>query len=500
MKNNFLRFIAFFCMIFLLITSSACNTNYSGSQPNSINDVSVTNTKRAGYSFEPIINSKMPVIRITTSGGDNTFATEYGLTEKLNDHIKYVNAYVSIDDGADSSYNLSNTPAQVKVRGNYTINYDKKPLKIKFFDKQSILGMSQGNKFQEWVLLAEWKDISMLNDPVAFYLGNKILGSDGYYCTDFRTVEVYLNDKYWGVYVLIEQQQVENGRIEVPKVRDDYKGVDIGYFFEYDYYYSYELAIPKNGGDPVFTLDYGTDEFFQKGYTIKSQINDDAQTEFIQTYMQNVFDIVYKATRESEFYKFNDDYRKLIKADSTNPKEIVENVIDIKSLVDTFILNEICCDTDINWSSFYMSVDMSESGNKKLVFQAPWDFDYAFGLNVQKYSPFEEDYAFNSGNPWFTLFKDQEWFMDLVRQKWEEIKLNNVKEKTLELISTHKQVYEGYYIRNYQRWPERIKNGMTEVNEIANGFKNQADAADYLYDWLAKRFDYLDSKWSNNRG
>ena len=44
---------------------------------------------------------------------------------------------------------------------------------------------------KSWVLLADYKDCALERNSVAFYLGQQILGSDGYYCSDFRQVEVH---------------------------------------------------------------------------------------------------------------------------------------------------------------------------------------------------------------------------------------------------------------------------------------------------------------------
>ena len=52
----------------------------------------------------------------------------------------------------------SGTPAavdaDVKVRGNWTTNYDKKPLKLKFAEKTSLAQLADGEGFKNWLLLA----------------------------------------------------------------------------------------------------------------------------------------------------------------------------------------------------------------------------------------------------------------------------------------------------------------------------------------------------------
>ncbi len=40
---------------------------------------------------------------------------------------------------------------------------------------------------------------------------------------------MYLNNLYWGVYLLAEQQQVNANRINVTEPEDNYTGTDIGF-------------------------------------------------------------------------------------------------------------------------------------------------------------------------------------------------------------------------------------------------------------------------------
>ncbi|MBO7736677.1 MAG: CotH kinase family protein, partial [Clostridia bacterium] len=191
----------------------------------------------------------MPVVRISTpTDTRNNWATQYNRNDKLQDRIDYIDGTVTVDS-CPEVYKMENVVAEVKVRGNYTLEYAKKPIRIKFDKAQNMLGLHKQEKYKNWVLLADWKDLSALNNTMAFYLGQEILGSDGYYCTDFQNVEVYLNGQYWGVYLLVEQQEVKEGkngvsnRMSVPEVptyeNEDgdelgYAEYDVGYVMEYD--------------------------------------------------------------------------------------------------------------------------------------------------------------------------------------------------------------------------------------------------------------------------
>lgn len=496
------------CVI-ILLSACACESsdkNNNDSMPSDSSEqssvesvVSKTESTESSADSNPtdttsLVPDNMPIISINTVDGSNSFVTDYGRNEKLQGLIKYVDALITVNSG-DENFDFSDVEAEVKVRGNYTLSYDKKPIRIKFSKKQSILGLHNGEKYKNWVLLADWKDLSMTNNALTFYLGKYLFGEDGYYCSDFRYVEVYINNNYWGVYLLAEQQEVKDGRFSTVEVDDNYGGTDIGYMFEFDGYYTEELEAPNGDGDPTFTLNYNDDRYTQIGYTVKSDIYSFEQLEFIKNFVQNVYLISKTAINDNVYLKFDDAYMNVIESPAKSVKEAVGEVIDLQSLVDIYILQEIAVDPDIAWSSFYMSVDMSENGKKKLVFEAPWDFDSAYGIK-KKYTSYDGLFAADSLNPWLSLLAYEDWFIEMVKDRWNRMTEQNVQQNALQLILEIKDKYSEQFTRNYEKWKKRALFGNGELIPEVNAFRTQGEAADYLHNWLSKRFQYLDSVWS----
>jgi hypothetical protein len=455
----------------------------------------------ARYGYIPAISNVMPIVHINTSDGNNEWVTKYGKNDKVAGNIDYVDATINVS-GCAKEHEMDNVEAEVKVRGNATLNYEKKPIRIKFSSKKNLLGLHDGEKYKNWVLLADYKDLSLSNNTAAFFLGNLILGSDGYYCTDFRNVEVYINGQYWGVYLLVEQQEVKDNRSSVPEVDDDYEGTDIGYFFEFDGYYNEEGTSYLDGGegDPTFTMNHRGLQGRNIGYTVKSDLYTKDQLNFLKTYLENSFYIAYEASR-GNYYKFDENYNVVSDSSATNVKDVIGAVIDLQSLVDIYILNEIACDLDVDWSSFYLSLDMSAEGDKKIIFEAPWDWDSCFGLrfDVDAAVPNAQGIYAATRNPWFRLVTGQDWFWEMVREKWSEMKRYDVQKRTVNLIRDQKVIYADCYVRNNQRWPNRVIGGNGEVNSTLNSYRDintaQGLAADFLINWLNLRFTYLDSQW-----
>ncbi|MBP5255508.1 MAG: CotH kinase family protein, partial [Clostridia bacterium] len=382
---------------------------------------------------------ELPVIWVTTADGD-AIGIRNGVSEgkEYNSPHEYEDVSITVDSHGEG-YDLSDVAAEMKIRGNYSTTYsDKKPYRIKFAKKQKMLGLNEDLEAKSWVLLAEFKDRSLMRNATAFYLGNEILKSDGYFCSDFRFVELYINEEYRGVYLLCEQQQTGTGRVDIPEPSSKSKDVNTGYFFELDYYSIDEKETER------FEIDYpsgftGWDgvtvpqSLFMRRYSIKSDITDIGQMRFIQKTVGSILKVVSDALNDGVYQTINDD-GDVISGSFNSKKECIESVLDLRSLVDSFILNEICMDIDVGYSSFFLSLDMSKGAEHKIVFEAPWDWDSSLGfaINAQNFimsaqifpsdgqtgSPTPRSYV----NPWLVILAGEDWYREMIIERWGEIR------------------------------------------------------------------------------
>lgn len=416
--------------------------------------------------------------------------------------------------------------AQVKVRGNWTTNYAKKPLRIKFAEKQPMLGMNDSSMQKNWVLLAEYKDASFLRDHAILGIADELLEQDGLYVTDTTLAEVTVNGQYWGVYLVAEQQEVGKDRVDISKVKKDDQGTDVGYLLEFDGYYYIEEPLqafyvdyadnaplkPYDGeggsGKTMRCLPEDDDEYKKEiGITIKSDINSQEQHDFIAGFVKNTYRILYAAAYENKAMAFDSSYSQISESSTMTPQQAVEAVVDVNSLADAYIINEIACDADIYWSSFYMSADFGEKGDKKLRFEAPWDFDSGLG-NKDRCADGTGFYAANivpdvngtdyeTINPWLAVLMYQEWFQDIIREKWSAAYDGNVFQRAIDAVRTDSQKYADAFLRDAEKWgiSTKDKDVVSELCRGAAKCKTQSDAAEYLADWLEKRIAFLNSKW-----
>ena len=437
----------------------------------------------------------------------------------------YEDCVVSLKD-ADEKVLLSNVDAQVKVRGNWTTTYDKKAMRIKFAEKQSMLDLNDGAAMKNWLLLADYKDGSMLRNKTAFAIGRELLAEDGLYCSDAEFVEVYINGEYWGVYLLAEYQQINENRVAVTEAEKDYTGTDIGYFLEFDGYFVNEEdlqqfhvdyaenapLVPYDGnggsGKSVTVLSKGKWDYKKDvGFTIKSDIYSKEQRDFIADFVNGAYRIMYEAAYNDKAYEFSNDYSELVESTLT-PREAVEKVVDVQSLVDLYIISELTCDADIYWSSFFMSADFGADGNKKLTFTAPWDFDSTLG-NKSRCADGTGFYASNivpdvnfqyeTANPWLLVLAYEDWYREMIRTKWTKAYDSGVFERAYEMIENDKTEYAEAFERNYDKWNNIVNNNSFagELSSKAAACKTHTEAADYLREWLESRVEFLNSQWHN---
>lgn len=415
--------------------------------------------------------------------------------------------------------------AQVKARGNWTTKYDKKPLRIKFESKKNLLGLNSGAEMKNWLLLAEYKDASLLRNRAVLQASRAVLGADNLYAADAALVEVEVNGEYWGVYLLTEQQQVHPARIDITEPEKGYTGTDIGYFLEFDGYFINEDDLhafhvdyadnaplkPYDGkggsGKTINCLPKNNSRVKDVGFSIKSDIYSAEQRDFIANYVNNVYRVLYAAAYENKALVFNDDCTAISESKDVTPREAVEAAINVDSLADAYIIAELTCDADIYWSSFFMDADLGAGGDRRLTFEAPWDFDSGLG-NKDRCADGTGFYAANivpdvngreyeTVNPWLAVLMYEDWFQALIRAKWTAIEESGIMTHICAQITDVSKKYSDAFSRDNERWGVSTKDPEFD-NELyyrAKKCASQSEAAAYLREWLEARVKFMNESW-----
>jgi len=128
----------------------------------------------------------------------------------------------------------------------------------------------------------------------------------------------------------------------------------------------------------------------------------------------------------------------------------IQNLIDVPSWVDFYIVNELFKQVDIDWSSVHMTV-RGTGANRRLHMGPLWDFDIAAGNAY---------YADNSPNGhwvaerhvWFReLVRHTPQFRNLVKERFNQVVDKNIP-ATVEHVQLMAEFYEEEFLRNFERW------------------------------------------------
>lgn len=445
------------------------------------------------------IFQKAPEIHFSTKDGDLSWATQPN-----KDTAKPEVTGKLWTDNCGENFYIDHAEATMKVRGNWTTNYQKKPFRIKFTTKNNLFGLNGGAKFKKWVLFADVKDSSLLRNATAFYMGRQIL-QDNIFVSDFTPIHLYLNDQYWGMYLLGEQKEVGSKRINVKQPASGYKGTDIGYAFELDHY-----ATDPSTTDPIFTVDYKPNEITWhhsgenyeesgrgnvKSYTMLSDITNEAtQIPYIKNRVEMAYTILYDAVMNNKLQEIQNE--KVVTSSETDMMKCLQKTIDVDSFIDMFILNQITCNPDVGYSSFYLSLDMSSEGNKLLTLNCPWDFDSALGVRQRAVENAQGDYVGVSSNMWMSLISKAPFFKNVMKEKWNALMEKGFVDKTNAFIDDFSSRYVNDYKQNFQKWPQNIGNNPEvnfETRSEVNKFKTEKEAANFMKSWLNTRLTWINN-------
>ncbi len=169
--------------------------------------IKFTATRADGETFEKeFFFSRLPVFYLTTDDG----AAPSTAKEPHTGHL-----FAQGNEQWKSPYDGAMT---IKTRGNTTLNYPKKPWKLKLDKKTKMFGIP---KSKHWVLLANYNDQSMLRNRLAADFANDI-GSLGMKST---WVECVLNGQWQGLYHFCEQIRIDEKRVDIHDWEDDAEGI-----------------------------------------------------------------------------------------------------------------------------------------------------------------------------------------------------------------------------------------------------------------------------------
>ncbi len=349
---------------------------------------------------------------------------------------------------AGETYNIEEIKGQIQGRGNASWKHEKKSYKIKFDKAVNLLGIGEEAE-RDWVLIANHADQSLFRNYFAYNTGYELgIGYKSVLC------EVYFNGKYHGVYMLTGK--VEESRLNVkPK-----KG---GFILELDRYFS--------GKEDV---DYLVVE--NAHYTLKSDYFNQEQVDEIKAFIESVNDAIKSKDRET-----------------------IEELIDLRTCIDMYLLQEYTKNTDAGWSSFYL---YRRTKDDKLHFGPAWDFDIAMGNDYRlDNGSYENLYVgrytgFTQQNWWFIYLSRMEWFRELVLERWNTHFYGLAVDMLDEIKETASLCWDELE-NNFVRWNKVFGKRINCEPEHIMELKSYSEHFRFFVAWMESRLDWLDDCFNN---
>lgn len=411
-----------------------------------------------------VTNSGLPVVVLTQSGGGSETWEAAGISVRSKD-ADWVETDKMAVYNADGTMDLEESLCGIRLRGNSTQAFPKKPFAVKLASKAKVLGMP---KHKRWVLLANWMDRTMLRNAVAFEVAHR---TDSAFVNDGMgwsprgtSVEVVIDGRHVGNYYLCEQIKIDGDRVDIKDCMEDVVGdgntsptmADCGYLLEFDDNY-----------DEV--------DKFRTGRGLPCMFKDE-----VKQYSTDVFNQVQAKIEAIEANLESGNY------------EAAYSDLDINSVIDYFFVQELTFNDEYKHpKSVYMYMD----GDNKLTAGPVWDFDWQTFINYDQVrtmnSKYGGTYDCRNTNEWLyaasklatwhliggydyendmpymwypLLFKDAT-FRVKVQERWAVIypQLLNVANK-IDVLGAQNKVSDQY---NYAMWP--LGSLKTSVGAAFNG-------------------------------
>jgi hypothetical protein len=297
---------------------------------------------------------------------------------------------------------------RLKLHGTYSLRFPKKSLRIELQDSTgdnnnvSIIGLPEENDF---ILYAPFQDKTLIKNVFTYNLGRKM----GYYAPRTRFCELVLNGSDLGLHVLTEKIKRDRNRVNIATLSSyDNSGISLtgGYILEYNH--ALEIVYPDSK------------------YITSEQEN----------YINGFIDMCENLIQNINYCSSENEYK---------------NYIDISSLADYYIINELSLNFDAFSKSWYMYKD-NDAIDGRLKYGPFWDYDVAWNYYLGQ--RVEGWWRYDSPILSFGSILNDTSFVHLLIDKWDNYRTGILSNEAIfSLIDSITTAIAPAIDRNYQIWP-----------------------------------------------
>ncbi len=413
------------------------------------------------------LSSDLPIIKINTFG------------EQIPDEPKIVAHMGIIDNGPGNrnyffSDSLNGYDGQIAIetRGASSANFPKKNYGFETQDSVgennnvNLLGMPKEN---DWILHGPFSDKSLIRNVLAFHLGNLT----DRWAPRTRYCELFINDEYLGVYILMEKIKRDDDRLDLARLDfDDNAGDSLtgGYIVQVD---RFEFG---NGWFSPFNPNH----FFVYHNPNASNLTS-IQENYIRGYITNFEQVLAGGN-------FDD------------PDIGYASWIDVGSFIDHMLVVELSRDVDAYRLSSFLYKDKDSKGG--LLNAGPlWDFNLGFG-NADYCEGWMTD-GWNFDEPacgedqpfWWDRLQEDTVFNNQVHCRWDELRAGPWQtDSIMQFIDDQAAILEEAQVRNFDQW-QVLGNYLWPNAFVGDTYEEEIT---YLKNWTTNRLIWMDANMIGN--
>lgn len=374
----------------------------------------------------------------------------------------------------DSTFHYDGVIA-IELRGSTSQNWPKKPYRFETHDSSgadqnvSLLGMPEEN---DWVLYNPWSDKTLIRNILTYKISNDL----GRYASRTRLCEVWLNERYTGVYVLMEKLKRDKNRVAIARLDStDVNGDDLtgGYI----------IKIDKTDGEETGGWRSAKRTNYQYHYPKPNEILD-VQKDYIKNFMD-----VFEKVVASPGY--------------ADPDTGYTEYFDVDAFVDFCIVNEISKNVDGYRLSTFMYKDRDSKGGL-LTLGPVWDFNLSFGnsyyydgARVENWNIetlFRETKGDFPPPFWMEIIWNDAAFKSKFAERWNELRQSTLHTHTLlTFIDAVADTLNEAQQRNYLIWP--ILGQYVWPNFFIGD--TWEEEIEHLKEWTQARAEWMDKNVEN---
>ena len=326
----------------------------------------------------------------------------------------------------------------------------------------------------DWILQGTFRDRSHIRNPLSEILWQKM----GYYAPRGHLCELTINDRYEGVYNLIEKIKRDKNRINIKKLtKKDTVGDNLtgGYIFKID---------KTNGTDTKSWNSLYKPTRHVLDQSIAYVFHDPDQRKI--TSQQKQYLKSYIDSFETALMYFKDSAAVL--------KKKYSEYIDVQSFIDYSIMTEL----NKNFDGYRSSIFFYKDRNKKIFIGPVWDSDLAWGNMMMCAADSTNGWQYDFGKScpeeyyqipfwWEKMLSDPVYKRQYV-QRWKQLRLTVLSDKSI--FGTVDSLFNEVRLaskKHYWQWPP-------EEYKFNDTPSRSHDAEErFLRKWIADRLKWLDA-------